>query len=51
MHFQYDAVIMLLILPMGILLGYARTNTGSIFVPIAMHMLNNLLSVLLPSWY
>jgi uncharacterized protein len=47
MHLQYNVQIMLLILPMGVLLGYARTRSGSIWVPIVIHVLNNSISVLL----
>jgi len=46
MHLQYSWSVMLLILPMGILLGYARTRSGSILVPVVLHVLNNSLSVL-----
>jgi hypothetical protein len=48
MHMQYSVLIMLLILPMGIVLGYARARTGSLLVPIALHMANNGLSILWP---
>lgn len=48
MHMQYDPAIMLLILPMGIVLGYARSRSGSIFVPILLHTVNNLVTVLFP---
>jgi uncharacterized protein len=48
MHLQYSLPIMLLILPMGIVLGYARARTGSLLVPIALHMANNSLSILWP---
>lgn len=48
MHMQYDPAVMLLILPMGIVLGYARARSGSIWVPVLLHTLNNLLTVLLP---
>ena len=44
MHMQYDWTVMLLILPMGIVLGYARSRSGSIWVPIVLHMLNNMVS-------
>jgi membrane protease YdiL (CAAX protease family) len=42
MHLQYEVAVMLLILPIGVVLGYARANTGSIWVPVLLHMLNNL---------
>ncbi len=47
MHMQYSAAIMLLILPMGVLLGYARSRSGSIWVPVVLHMLNNLATIYL----
>lgn len=47
MHLQYSWAVMLLILPMGIVLGYARVRSGSIWVPVVLHVLNNSLSVLL----
>lgn len=46
MHLQYSWSVMLLIMPMGILLGYARTRSGSILVPVLLHVVNNSLSVL-----
>lgn len=48
MHMQYDVAVMLLILPMGIVLGYARSRSGSIWVPVILHMLNNLITVVVP---
>jgi membrane protease YdiL (CAAX protease family) len=45
MHLQYEWTVMLLIVPMGAVLGYARTRTGSIWVPVVLHVLNNSLSV------
>lgn len=48
MHMQYDVVVMMLILPMGIVLGYSRSRSGSIWVPVLLHMMNNLLTVLFP---
>lgn len=48
MHMQYTWTVMLLILPLGVVLGYARSRSGSIWVPIVLHMLNNLVSVALP---
>jgi membrane protease YdiL (CAAX protease family) len=47
MHMQYSVAIILLILPMGVVLGYARARSGSIWVPVALHMLNNLVTVFL----
>ncbi|MEO8590757.1 MAG: CPBP family intramembrane glutamic endopeptidase [Flavobacteriales bacterium] len=48
MHQQYEPAVILLILPMGIVLGYARARTGSIWVPVVLHMLNNLTSLVVP---
>ena len=49
MRMQYDVAVMMLILPMGIVLGYARSRSGSIWVPVMLHMLNNLITVVFPS--
>ena len=51
MHLQYEPLVMLMILPMGVVLGYARVNSGSIFVPILLHLLNNVISIALPTTY
>lgn len=48
MHMQYDPAVMLLILPMGIVLGYARSRSGSIWVPVILHVVNNMITVLFP---
>lgn len=48
MHLQYSLPIMLLILPMGIVLGYARSRSGSILVPVVLHMANNGASIVWP---
>ena len=47
MHLQYDWTVMLLILPLGIALGYARVRSGSIWVPVLLHVINNMATVLL----
>lgn len=46
MHLQYNWAIMLLIIPMGVVLGYSRSRSGSIWVPVLLHILNNSMSVL-----
>lgn len=51
MHLQYEPLVMLMILPMGVVLGYARVNSGSILVPILLHLLNNVISIALPTTY
>ncbi len=43
---QYDPFFLTLIALIGILLGIARERTGSLYVPLAIHVLNNLLSTL-----
>jgi membrane protease YdiL (CAAX protease family) len=48
-HQQYDWYILLLyVLPLGVFLGYARANSGSIWTSVFLHMLNNCLSMVLP---
>jgi membrane protease YdiL (CAAX protease family) len=47
LHPQYEVTVQLLILPLGVVLGYARTNTGSLWVPIALHVMNNSASLAL----
>ena len=46
-HLQYNWQVMLLILPMGLLLGYSRHYSGSLIVPIVIHACNNTLSIFL----
>lgn len=48
-HQQYDWYILLFyVLPLGIFLGYARANTGSIWTSVFLHLLNNCASMVLP---
>jgi hypothetical protein len=44
-HVQYGPATMAQIAADGLLLGAARVTTGSLYVPIAMHALGNLLSI------
>jgi membrane protease YdiL (CAAX protease family) len=46
MHTQYDLYDAAVILLGGLLLGYARWRSGSLYVPLAMHMTQNLLATL-----
>jgi membrane protease YdiL (CAAX protease family) len=46
LHTQYDLIDLSDLFLMGLLLGYARIRTGSLFIPIAMHALNNLWATL-----
>jgi uncharacterized protein len=45
-HLQYPWYDMAGIFVFGLMLGYAQYRTGSLYVPIAMHALNNLLAVI-----
>jgi membrane protease YdiL (CAAX protease family) len=45
-HSQYQPPTVFAIAIMGIILGYAKIKTNSIYVPIAMHGLNNLISLI-----
>ncbi len=47
MHLQYEWTVMLLIVPIGVVLGYARSRSGSIWVPVFLHILNNTASIFL----
>lgn len=44
-HLQYSPALLVLIFIDGIVLGLARHYSGSLYVPIAMHMLGNLFSI------
>lgn len=46
MHLQYGPVQWVMIFTMGIVLGYARAWTGSLYAPIAMHALNNAIATM-----
>jgi membrane protease YdiL (CAAX protease family) len=50
-HRQDDPLEFAIIFIIGVLLGMARLRTGAILVTIAMHMLNNLISVGEMSWF
>ena len=47
---QYDVYYLTLIVIIGVLLGLARHRTGSLYVPLAMHMGNNLIATLQTMW-
>ena len=50
-HMQYEWYLLLFnVLPLAVFLGYARTNTGSIWTGVFLHFVNNAASVLLPLW-
>lgn len=45
MHFgQYSLPVVLAIIPMGLLFGYARMYSGSLWIPIVLHIINNLVA-------
>lgn len=44
-HLQYALPIVLMIIPMGLLLGYSRMYSGSLLVPIVLHVLNNTIAI------
>ena len=47
-HIQYGVYILLFMMfPMALLIGYARLKSGSILLPILMHMINNLVTCLI----
>ncbi len=49
MHMYYEWYVLLFsLLPLAVFLGYARTNSGSIWTGVALHFLNNAASVALP---
>jgi membrane protease YdiL (CAAX protease family) len=45
LHVQYDLWIIAIIVVDGLLLGVARWRSGSVYVPIAMHMFYNLYAI------
>lgn len=45
-HTQYDIINISHIFVFGLVLGYARIKTGSLYIPIAMHMLMNFVSTI-----
>lgn len=48
-HPQYEWYVQLLyVLPMGVFLGYARANSGSIWTGVLLHLLNNCASIVIP---
>ncbi|MBD2181399.1 CPBP family intramembrane metalloprotease [Planktothrix sp. FACHB-1355] len=45
-HLQYDLYFIVSLLFLGLLLGIARLKTGSIYIPIFLHSLNNMLAII-----
>jgi uncharacterized protein len=46
-HIQYDLYVMSVLIPVGFILGLSRLKTQSLFVPIAIHIINNSLSIIM----
>lgn len=44
LHLQYDLYGILMVLVLGLLFGYARLKTNSVYIPIAMHALMNFIA-------
>lgn len=51
LHIQYPWPIIVGIIPLGLILGYARSVSGSIILPILLHVANNCASVLLYDYF
>jgi membrane protease YdiL (CAAX protease family) len=50
-HFQYDLFEMILVFLLGIIMGFAKIKTGSIYPPLAMHASVNLLTFIVTAVY
>ncbi|TKB44002.1 CPBP family intramembrane glutamic endopeptidase [Thalassotalea mangrovi] len=50
-HGQYNTLELTMVFSLAILLGYARLKTGNLYVPIAIHMLNNTVSMISLYWF
>ena len=49
-HIQYDFVILILVLfPNALILGFARLKTGNLTIPIILHCINNIVVLLINS--
>ena len=46
LHLQYEPILLVFIFVFGIVLGIAREKTGNLWVPVAMHALNNSIAAL-----
>lgn len=46
-HTQYDWQVLMLLFPLGLMLGYSRLYSKSLWVPIILHMANNIASIAL----
>ena len=50
-HFQYDLFEMILVFLLGVIMGFAKIKTGSIYTPLAMHASVNLLTFVVTAAY
>ncbi len=50
-HIQYDLYDMASIFVIGLLLGLSRFRSRSLYVPIAMHAVNNLVAAIETGWH
>lgn len=50
-HVQYEMFQMVMIGTLGVLLGIAKIKTRSLYIPLAMHSLNNLIAMVVTSMY
>ena len=46
LHFQYDLYGITTVLTLGVVFGYARLRTNSVYIPIAMHALMNVIAAM-----
>ncbi len=46
-HTQYNFAILLLLIPVGLILGFARLKTGNLVIPIILHAINNIASIVI----
>lgn len=47
---QYPLIILAMLFSFSVILGLAREKTGSTYVPMVMHAINNLLAFILINW-
>ncbi len=50
-HLQYSWSVLLLLFPLGLLLGYSRMYSKSLAVPITLHIINNIVAIALVPYY
>jgi membrane protease YdiL (CAAX protease family) len=50
-HMQYSLEVLLLLFPLGLMMGYSRMISGSLWVPILLHIVNNCAAIALTAYY